>query len=130
MVEMALLLPVLLLVVLGIAEFGRAFMTRQAVTHAAREGARVAVVLDPTKTQASVRTAIVNALSRAGVSGTAVTITFDTVPPPDGHWRETGAMQTVYVGVEYRFGFFGPFVEAATGRRTTTMASLVTMRNE
>ena len=39
-------------------------------------------------------------------------------------------MQTVYVGVQYHFGFFGPLLKAVTGSETITLASLVTMRNE
>lgn len=41
---MALTLPLLLLVSVGIFEFGRAFQTWQVLTNAAREGARVAVL--------------------------------------------------------------------------------------
>jgi Flp pilus assembly protein TadG len=130
MVEMALLLPVLFLLFMGILEFGRAFTTRQAVTHAAREGARRAVVFDPVMNQDSVKAAIAGALSRAGIPGAAVTIAFDEASSPDGHWRETGALQTVYVGVQYRFGFFGPLVKAVTGSESMTLSSLVTMRNE
>ncbi|MCG2621615.1 pilus assembly protein [Arthrobacter sp. I2-34] len=40
-VEFALVLPILLLVVIGIAEFGRAFFTEISLAQAAREGARV-----------------------------------------------------------------------------------------
>jgi Flp pilus assembly protein TadG len=129
-IEMALLLPVLFIIFMGILEFSRAYSAKQAVTHAAREGARRAVVLDPKMNHDSVRAAIATALSRAAIPGRAVTIAFDTESPPDGHWRETGALQTVYVGVQYRFGFFGPLIKAVTGSETMTMASLVTMRNE
>ena len=44
LVEFALILPVFLLLVVGMAEFGRAWMTRNILTGAAREGARVAIV--------------------------------------------------------------------------------------
>ena len=44
MVEMALVLPIFLMLVLGIIEFGRAMMIANLVTNAAREGARVACV--------------------------------------------------------------------------------------
>jgi len=44
-VEMALLLPVLVLFVGGIVDFGRAFFTQVVLTNAAREGARAAIVL-------------------------------------------------------------------------------------
>ena len=43
-VELAFVLPVLLLMLFGIIEFGRAFNTKLAVTHAAREGVRLAAV--------------------------------------------------------------------------------------
>jgi len=43
-VEFALLLPVLVLLLFGIFEFGLAYNSYLAVTHAAREGARMAAV--------------------------------------------------------------------------------------
>ncbi|OUM40043.1 pilus assembly protein TadE [Arthrobacter agilis] len=43
-VEMALVLPVLILLLLGIMEFGRAFNTQVTLTHAAREGVRVMAI--------------------------------------------------------------------------------------
>ncbi len=44
LVEFALVLPLLLLVMLGIAEFGFIFQRYEVVTNAAREGARLAVL--------------------------------------------------------------------------------------
>jgi Flp pilus assembly protein TadG len=44
LVEFALVLPMLLLVVLGIAEFGILFQRYEVLTNAAREGARIAVL--------------------------------------------------------------------------------------
>jgi Flp pilus assembly protein TadG len=44
LVEFALVLPLLLLVVLGIAEFGFLFQRYEVITNAAREGARMAVL--------------------------------------------------------------------------------------
>ena len=44
LLETALTLPLLLLVSVGIFEFGRAYQTWQVLTNAAREGARVAVM--------------------------------------------------------------------------------------
>ena len=46
LVEFALVVPLLLLLVIGIAEFGRAWMTRNILTGAAREAVRVAAVSD------------------------------------------------------------------------------------
>src|SRR5688572_2949254 len=47
-IETALTLPLILLVCVGIFEFGRAYQTQQVMTNAAREGARVAVLPNPT----------------------------------------------------------------------------------
>ena len=44
LVEFALLLPVFLLLVVGVAEFGRAWMTKNILTGAAREAVRAAAV--------------------------------------------------------------------------------------
>ena len=44
LVEFALVVPLLVLLVIGIAEFGRAWMTQNILTGAAREAVRVAVV--------------------------------------------------------------------------------------
>src|SRR5437879_8491499 len=46
-IETAVTLPLLLLVAVGIFEFGRAYQTWQVLTNAAREGARVAVLPNP-----------------------------------------------------------------------------------
>jgi hypothetical protein len=44
MVELALMLPVLLLIIFGITEFGRALYIENTLTNAAREGARMASI--------------------------------------------------------------------------------------
>ncbi|MRS01618.1 pilus assembly protein [bacterium] len=44
LVEMAIILPLLMLLVMGIFEFGRAMYIKNTLTHAARAGARAAVV--------------------------------------------------------------------------------------
>ena len=50
-VEMALVLPVFFMVMLGIVEVGRAFMVSQLLTNAAREGSRVAIMTNSTNTE-------------------------------------------------------------------------------
>jgi Flp pilus assembly protein TadG len=130
LVEMALILPVLLILALGVVEFGRAFNAKQAITDAAREGARLAVVNDPAITQDSVTASVRTALTRAGMPAASATVEFDKTGPPSGNWRDPGDMQTVYVGMPYRFGFFGPLVKAATGSETITLAARVSMRNQ
>ena len=68
-VEFALLLPVLLLIVFGIIDFGRALNAQETLTQAAREGARLAALNQPgvvSRTQAAA-----TGLSPVGVSVTA-----------------------------------------------------------
>ena len=55
LLEMALALPMMLLVAAGIFEFGRAYQTWQIITNAAREGARIAVLPGTTDTMVSDR---------------------------------------------------------------------------
>lgn len=54
-IETALTLPIVLLVCVGIFEFGRAYQTWQVMTNAAREGARVAVLPNPVAGAADAR---------------------------------------------------------------------------
>ncbi|HXT33635.1 MAG TPA: TadE family protein, partial [Vicinamibacterales bacterium] len=44
LLEAAITVPIILLISVGIFEFGRAYQTWQVLTNAAREGARVAVI--------------------------------------------------------------------------------------
>ena len=54
-IETAITLPIVLLVCVGIFEFGRAYQTWQVMTNAAREGARVAVLPNPVAGAADAR---------------------------------------------------------------------------
>lgn len=76
LLETALILPLVLLVVVGIFEFGRAYQTWQVLTNAAREGARVAVL--PGSSADTVRTRVraylsSGQLARANDAGVVVT---------------------------------------------------------
>lgn len=126
LVEMALVMPALLFMLLGLLEFARAFNAKQAVNDAAREGARHAVVNDAEITQDSVESVVFTALRRAGIPEDAATVAFDK----GANWRNPPQMQTVYVTVQYRFGFFGPLVGAVTGSETMTIAAGISMRNQ
>ena len=64
-VELALILPVLLVVLLGVMEFGIVFMRQNALTNAAREGARKAVL--PTVTDGEVTALVTGILTGAGL---------------------------------------------------------------
>ena len=65
LVEFALVLPLLLLVVLAIADFGFMFQRYEVITNAAREGARIAVL--PGYTDADVQERVTNYLDAGRV---------------------------------------------------------------
>ena len=65
MIEFAIVLPVLLMLVFGITEFGRALWTVNVMTSAAREGVRVAVVTGPD--WARVDTRVTEVCNAAGI---------------------------------------------------------------
>jgi Flp pilus assembly protein TadG len=68
---MALVLPILLLLVFGITEFGRAWMVVNVLQTASREGARLAVVTAPDVAAVTDRaTAVCNAAAIHGVTVT------------------------------------------------------------
>ena len=81
-VEAAFVLPLLLLLFVGIFEFGQILMTKQMITNAAREAARAAAIrLDDSGALSSAVTVSQDYLTRCNVDLTKVTINpaFSTV---------------------------------------------------
>jgi len=88
MVEFAIVLPILLLMVFGIVDFGRALYTLNNLTAAVREGARLAstqISPDPTTggSMSAVSTAVTNYVVAFGGNAGAPTVseTFTGAPP-------------------------------------------------
>lgn len=99
LVEMAILLPLLLLIVFGITEFGWALYIKNSLTNAAREGARRASVSleDPTTDPARAELRrLVGEACPFSVDTTAITIESTTTPPQHG-------ASTITVTVPYEF---------------------------
>jgi Flp pilus assembly protein TadG len=118
LLEFALILPVLLLLVLGIIEFGRIWNINQMVSDITREGARRAVVYDATVTQTQVHDFMMQSLWDAHVDTSVVTLSFN------GTWHASGEPMTVTTQFPYSFMFFN----RAFG--TVQITSSFTMRNE
>jgi Flp pilus assembly protein TadG len=97
-VEFALLLPVLLLIVFGIIDFGRALNAQITLTQAAREGARLAALGN---SDASVKSWTVNAAT--GLSLTAGSVSVTDCPANVA----AGSVSTTVV-VTYSFSFITP----------------------
>ncbi|MEJ1179388.1 TadE/TadG family type IV pilus assembly protein [Pseudarthrobacter sp. NPDC055928] len=110
-VEFAILAPFLIMILLGIMEFGRAYNAQISLTNAAREGVRVMAV---TNNQASARTAAKNAAVSLNPGLTDANITFSAT---NGTQLCTATHQmtvTVTYTLSTLTGIAGPF--AMTGR--------------
>jgi hypothetical protein len=66
-VEMAIVLPVLLLLIFGMIQFGLGWRLSQVITNGAREGARYGVVMATTDHRYSRETQVVSYLTNSGV---------------------------------------------------------------
>ncbi len=91
MVELALVLPILILLLMGVVELGRIFHSYLVITNASREGARVAVLGRP-DTEIAARV--------SQVAANLDTARLTTTVTPDQEQRKTGALSTV----EVRYG--------------------------
>lgn len=71
-VEFAIVAPLLILLILGMIEFGRMIMVKQAITNATREGAREACLDGATKEK--VQETVKKYLDTCGISGASIEI--------------------------------------------------------
>jgi Flp pilus assembly protein TadG len=124
LVEFALIMPFLLLFLIGIIEFGRAWNEHEVLTDATREGARVAAVWNPDATAADVDNAVLAILAANHMDPDKAKIT------KPGWDDDTGADVTVTVTYPYQFVFFGALARWALGDRTVVLSSTFIMRNE
>lgn len=121
LVELALLLPVLLLLVIGSIEFGRAFFLKNMAINAARAGVRTAVVLTTSTWDTSdtgpIKTAINKAITSGSLKGPAVII---PVSAPTVKGQEVSVTVKVkFNTIVPNFTWF-PFsnISSVTGRAT------------
>jgi len=120
--EMALVLPIFIAIVVGMLEFSQAFMAKQAVTAAAQDACRVAILDGSTLT--SVQSKAQAALSAAGIGPTAATITTNPTAPSSGGY-DTPVSVTVSVPYSAVSSVATWFLPA-----NTTLSATVTMRRE
>lgn len=138
LVEAAFTLPIMLLICVGILEFGRAYQTWQVVTNASREGARVAVLPEFTddSVRARVKTYLKNGGLPAGIvdgAGTKVLITATTIPI-DVAGTNTATAAKIRVEYPFQFMVLQPVaqlvVKNSKAGESFTMAATTVMRNE
>ena len=133
LLETAVTLPILLLVSVGIFEFGRAYQTWQIMTNAAREGARMASLPGTTDDAVTnrVRTYLADG-QVANAAATAVAITRGNVIAIGGGGTATASRVTV----TYPFAFIvlqpvaRLVVAGSTAGAPITLTTSALMRNE
>jgi Flp pilus assembly protein TadG len=102
-VEFALVLPLFLVLLFGVVEFGLIMYAKGIITQASREGARYGVVYSLTpKTKSDIETYVQNYLQNAGFSGATVTATL-------------GDLLDVKVNYTYHFSLLPPFIANLAG---------------
>ena len=117
-VEFALVVPIFLLLVFGIIEFGRVMMVQQVLVNASREGARRAVL------ESATPSAVVNTVSdylkaaSVDVSESGISVT------PDPSSVTNNESITVSVTVPFsRVSWMPPFIYNGNLEASTTMRS-------
>ena len=122
LVEFALLLPIFLLILVGIAEFGRGWMTKNILTGAAREAARAAAAETQANAFNSAKTIADPILASAGIPLTLQVGDFDdSVDTP---------VPTVSIIITYQYPLIiGGFIPGLSGPNIN-LAGTATMRRE
>jgi Flp pilus assembly protein TadG len=142
-IELALTLPLLLVVVFGIIDFGFMFQRYEAVTNAAREGARIGVLADYTATEAQNRAldylvaSGLNGPIRACGTGTIVRnsrcaqMTTATVTVAGSTPVKTVNQVTMVVEYDHQYQFVGPIMGLFGGNLSSIrLRAASSMRHE
>lgn len=134
LIEFALVFPLLLMVILGIVDFGFLFQRMEVVTNAAREGARIAVL--PGYSEADVRARVQNYVETAGIPTTGTPanpeVNVDmaySIPMPSGTTPMSGKL--VEVIYTHQYVFIGPIAGWFGGSFTSVpVRGVAIMRDE
>ena len=146
-IEMALTLPLLLLVVFGIIDFGFMFQRYEVVTNAAREGARLGVLqASAGYTAAEAQNRAVDYLRASGLNGTRRTspcggalvkdsicaeMTTSTVPVVGSSPAKSVDQVTMVVEYDHEHSFVGPIMRLfGPGLGTVRIRAASSMRKE
>jgi Flp pilus assembly protein TadG len=128
LLETAVTLPIIIMICVGIFEFGRAYQTWQVLTNAARAGARVAAAGATTDLEVETVVRTQMAAERLGNAGTA--------PIAINRKVALGSNSGTEVTIQYPFSFIllDPAVRFVRPASTTgallTMSAVAIMRNE
>ncbi|WP_010099243.1 TadE/TadG family type IV pilus assembly protein [Burkholderia ubonensis] len=125
-VEFAVVLPILLLIIFGIAELSIGLYDKAVITNASREGARAGIVLkNPKLTATDIQNVVLNYTS-------TYLLTFGTKSPPTVNTTGQGGTfgTPLSVNVSYRYSGLGlgHMLSALTG--PITLSATTVMNNE
>lgn len=122
-VELALILPVFLLMVLGMIDLARAWNAKQVITDAAREAARRGVVDDPDVSVAYVEGVARSAIANAGFNPDLASFYHEGI---NGNKNTELLFEITY---PYEFQFMTLFMNLFGGN-TIQLETRIVMRNE
>lgn len=130
LLELAITLPMLLVVFAAMIDFAVLFQRYQVVTNAAREGARVGIL--PDYQIADVRARINTYLVQAGLTATAPLPAVNYTTIGAGPGGSTMNVVTVTVQYPHQFIFLGPAISLVGGSSMANimLAAGATMRQE
>ena len=117
MVEFGLVLPIFILILVGMMDFGFALFSRMTVINAAREGARAAVTApDPTVIPVLVSAAVTDAAEGLAVGTSVSCVAIATTPGPCSFSTATSSQpgDAVRVTATYTYQTFFPLFFGAT----------------
>jgi len=130
LVEFALVLPLLLLVMLGIAEMGFMFQRYEVVTNAAREGARLAVLPGYGTTDVQTRVTAYVSSGRVPTSGTNPKVLVENVSIPVSGGRPPMSAKRVTVTYTYTFQFLNALSAFFGSHAAVPLEAVSEMRTE
>ena len=110
LVEMAFVLSICLMFLLGLFDFSRVIMIRQLVTNAAREGCRYAVVNTSTATTGQIQTYVTNYLCGQQIKSLTINV-YEADPTTGaniGSWTNAGLTNSIGVQVTGTIGTMTP----------------------
>ncbi len=123
--EFALVLPIFMMILFGIVEFGTAFYKQQILTSAVREAARHAIIAtDPRPAEAEVRAQAYAYLDEVGLDASLSTVTVTGAGGVSG--------QPLRVTIQYptSFAFLANFLPAGAVTNLTMLSSEIVMELE
>jgi Flp pilus assembly protein TadG len=126
-IEFAIVLPLLMMIVFGIIEFGLLMYDKQVITNASREGARIGIS-DAVVSDAEIEAVVANYVANNLITFGSPTSPVTTIEPADRTGMVFGEDVTVTVTYDYDFLILPGFVASLTGVQTLATTTVMKMQ--